>query len=177
MKGFLTISKVLLPDGTEIPTQRAVGYKWIVPAIPQPLGWGMERHEVPMGPNLFVDGGRQLMAYCFGGRSPLSSFFCQKFGFGTGTTPPAVTNVSLEAPIYLNPPTNTVITKEINGVDYPTAFIARVECAIGAADGNGYLITEMGLFSGNETLIARSTNLGINKTSDFSPVVTWRIRF
>jgi hypothetical protein len=96
---------------------------------------------------------------------------------GTGTTAPKVTDTGLENPIFFNPPTNTVTTKEIDGVDFPTAFVARMEFTLASSEANGYLITEMGLFSGNDTLIARKTNVGINKSSDFSPTFTWRIRF
>lgn len=177
MKGFLTVSSVRLADGKEISTQKAVDYGWIVPAKVKPAGWGFKRHEVPLGSNLFTDSGRQALAYCFAGRSPLTDFFCQKFGIGTGTTPPSVTDVALEAPIYLDPPTNTVTTKEINGVDFPTAFVARVDCLIGLGDGNACLITELGLFSGNDTLLARMTHLGINKTSDAAFAILWHVRF
>jgi hypothetical protein len=173
MKGFLTVAKVLLADGAELPTQKAVEYGWL-PNSSQPAGWGLARHEVPLGPNLFVDGGRQLLAYCFGGRSPLSDFFCQKFGVGTGTTAPAVTDSALEAPVSLD---NAAYTKQISSIDFPAPFVCRIECPLSHADGAGYLLTEIGLFSGNDSLFARSTNLGINKTSDFAPVIMWRIRF
>jgi hypothetical protein len=78
MKGFVTLSKVQLADGKIITTQQAVDYGWIRPAGVQKPGWGLERHEVPLGHNLFVDEGRQLLAYCFGGRAPLSNFFLPK---------------------------------------------------------------------------------------------------
>jgi hypothetical protein len=36
----------------------------------------------------------------------------------------------------------------------------------------------MGLYSGNSTLMARKIRaVAVNKTSDFSPTLTWRIRF
>ena len=54
----------------------------------------------------------------------------------------------------------------------------RVGFNIAVGDANGYLLTEFGLFSGNDTLLARKVrSVGINTTSDFSPTLTWRIRF
>lgn len=175
IEGLVTLKRVLLPDGKEMTTQRAVELGWILPAPRQrPRGWGLERHEVVVGKNLFTDNGRQLMAFAFGERSPISNFTCRKFGLGTGITPPKVTDVSLESPIsfYLGGQ-----TKPINTVDFSTPFVAKVEFTIAASEANGFLITEMGLFSGNDTLIARRVHVGINKTSDFSPVLGWRIRF
>ena len=64
------------------------------------------------------------------------------------------------------------------GVDFLTPFVVRVSYQIAIGDANGYLITERGLLSGNGTLFARHvSSAGINKTSDFSPTLTWRIRF
>jgi hypothetical protein len=54
----------------------------------------------------------------------------------------------------------------------------RVSFTLALGDANGYVITEMGLYSGNSTLMARKIRaVAVNKTSDFSPTLTWRIRF
>ena len=175
-QGLVTISKITLADGTELPTQRAIEYGWIcAPTGPQPVGWGLARHEVPLGYNLFVDNGRQLMAYAFGFRAPLENYTCQSFGVGTGVTAARVTDVALEAPITLS---NSQITKPIDAVDYLSAFVVRVSFTLGLLDANGYVISEQGLFSGNQTLIARKIRAtSINKTSDYAPTLTWRLRF
>lgn len=172
-QGYLTVSKVYLADGSEISTQKAVDYGWILPSEKTPRGWGIERHEVPLGKNLFTDAGRQQLAYCFGFRSPIENYVVSKFGVGTGTSAPRVTDVSLEAPIQFP---DLSYTKDIAGIDFPTPFVMRIEFVLGATEANGYLITEMGLYTGDSTLIARRTNLGINKSSDQSPVLSWRIR-
>lgn len=176
-KGLLTISGVTTADGKIIPLQKAVDYGWIKPASGRnPSGWGLPKEEVSLGENLFLDQGRQLIAFCFGFRSPVSDYTCQRYGVGTGTTTPAVTDVALESPIYLSTVINT--TAPIMGVDFLTPFVVRVSYQIAIDDANGYLITERGLFSGNGTLFARHvSSAGINKTSDFSPTLTWRIRF
>lgn len=174
VKGLLSVTKVLLADGKEISTQRAVELGWIIPSGTRPRGWGLTREEVPLGHNLFLDNGRQLLAFAFGERSPISNFTCKKFGLGTGTTPPKVIDVGLESPLSFFAGSQT---KPISAIDFSIPFVARVEFAIAATEANGFLITEMGLFSGNDTLLARRVHVGINKTSDFSPVLGWRIRF
>ena len=176
-KGLVTVSGIRLADGSSISTQRAVDYGWIVPVPGQsPAGWGLERHEVSLGENLFVDQGRQLMAFCFGFRSPVSDFTVQQFSVGTGLTAPQVTDVALESPITLASTASTLAP--IDGVDFLTPFVVRVSYTIALGDANGYLITERGLLSGNGTLFARHvSSAGIAKSSDFSPTLTWRIRF
>ena len=174
-RGILTISGIKLADGKRLSTQQAVDYGWISPAGGQFAGWGLERHEVPLGENLFVDQGRQLVAYCFGFRSPISNYTVQRFGVGTGLTPAKVTDVALQSPVVLN---NGSTTKPIDAVDFLSPFVVRVAFTLATDDANGYLLSEMGLFSGGEALIARKVRaVSINKTSDFSPTLTWRIRF
>ena len=174
-EGILTISGIKLSDGKELSTQRAVDYGWIVPARGVYSSWGLQRHEVPLGTNLFVDQGRQIVAYAFGFRSPISSYTVQRFGVGTGLIPAKVTDVALQAPVTLN---NASTTKPIDSVDFLSPFVVRVAFTLANDDANGYILSEMGLFSGGEALIARKVRaVSINKTSDFSPTLTWRIRF
>jgi len=175
-QGIVTVSKVVDATGREISTQQAIDYGWIcAPAGRQPAGWGLERHEVVVGHNLFVDNGRQLLAYAFAFRAPLANYTCQKFGVGTGTTAARVTDVALEAPIQFS---DGYWTKAVDLIDFLSAFVVRVSFSLGTADANGYIISEMGLFSGNDTLIARKIRtVSLNKTSDFSPTLTWRCRF
>lgn len=176
-KGLLTISRITTADGKKVSLQKAVDYGWIKPIGGRsPSGWGLPKEEISLGENLFLDQGRQLLAFCFGFRSPISDFTCQNFGVGTGITAPAVTDVALQSPITLISTGTT--TAPILGVDFLTPFVVRVSYQIALGDANGYLITERGLFSGNGTLFARHVSAaGINKTSDFSPTLTWRIRF
>ena len=162
--GWGEIEKVTDGFGREIPIEKAIKYGWIT-------------IDPKVGPaNLFVDQGRQLLAYAFGFRAPIENYTCQNYGVGTGTTPARVTDVALEAPIDLI--SSQATTAPITSVDFLTAFVMRVGFSIALGDANGYLLTEFGLFSGNNTLLARKVRgVGINKTSDFSPTITWRIRF
>lgn len=161
-QGLVTIDRIVDSFGKEIPIEAAIRYGWIQP--------GAE-----CAPNLFVDQGRQLLAYCFAFRSPIQNFVCSNFGIGTGTTPAKTTDVALAAPVAL---ASGNFTAPINSIDFLSAFVVRVSFTLGLLDAPGSLITEMGLFSGNNTLIARRVRtVGINKTTDFAPTLTWRLRF
>jgi hypothetical protein len=172
-KGFLSISGVTDGAGKPIQLQKAVDYGWIKPGKALP-GWDLSRDEIPLCKNLFLDSGRQFVAYLFGARSPMSSFACQKFGMGTGDEPAKVTDTALQSPIDFG---GSVYTKDVSSISFPAAYVARVQFVIGATEGNGYLITELGLFSGSDVLLSRVVRPGITKTSDFSPTLLWRIRF
>jgi len=174
-QGLLTVSRIVDAAGKPIPPQKAIEYGWITPE-PGPFpGWGLDRSEIPLGRNLFVDQGRQLLAYAFSFRAPIQNFVCQNFGVGTGTRPAKTTDVALQAPVAL---ASSAYTGPIDSIDFLSAFVVRVAFTLGLADASGSLITEQGLFSGNNTLIARRVRtVGINKTSDFAPTLTWRLRF
>lgn len=175
-KGYLTVSSVTDGEGKEIPLSKAVDYGWITPVCRTPGGWGIKKPEVAIGQNLFLDNGRQLMAYCMGFRAPAEDYSLQNFGVGTGTTAAKVTDVALEAPATLLSVNS--IYAPIDSVDYLSAFVLRVSMTLALGDANGLNITELGLYSGNGTLFARKVrSVGINKTSDFQPVLCWRCRF
>ena len=170
--GSVAISRIVDSFGKEIPLEKAIKYGWIAPGLRIDRKTG---EEVP-SKNLFVDQGRQLLAYAFGFRSPVEEYVCRKFAVGTGSTAAAVSDVALEAPITLA--STGGITANIDSVDFLSAFVIRVSFTLALGDANGFTITEMGLYSGNNTLLARKIrNVPVNKTSDFSPTLTWRIRF
>jgi len=161
-QGLVTIDRIVDSFGKEIPLEDAIRYGWI-------------QRGAECAPNLFVDQGRQLLAYAFAFRSPIQNFICANFGVGTGTTPAKTTDVALAAPVAL---ASSNFTAPINSIDFLSAFVVRVSFTLGLLDAPGSLITEMGLFSGNNTLIARRVRtVGINKTTDFAPTLTWRLRF
>ncbi len=175
-EGLVSISKIVDATGKEISADQAIGYDWVRPPKGKFQGWGLDRHEIPLGKNLFLDQGRQLLAYAFGFRSPIENYVCRRFGVGTGLTAAAVSDVALESPITLASVSG--ITAPIDSIDFLSAFLIRVSFTLALGDANGYVITEMGLYSGNSTLMARKVrSVAVNKTSDFSPTLTWRIRF
>lgn len=175
-KGLVTVSGITLADGSQMPLRKACDYGFITPQR-SPAGWDVSPDEVVVGKNLFVDQGRQLVAYAFGFRAPIQNYTCQQFGVGTSLVAAQMTDVALLAPVALASQGGAT-TAPVNSIDFLTSFVVRVGFTIALGDANGYLLTEMGLFSGNGTLMARLVrSVGINKTSDFSPTLTWRIRF
>jgi hypothetical protein len=175
-QGLVSISKIVDASGKEISSQQAVDYGWVKPMAGKVRGWDLPRNEIPLGENMFLDQGRQLLTYAFAFRSPIENYVCRRFGVGTGLTAARVSDVSLEAPITLA--STGLITAPIDSIDFLQAFLVRVSFTLALGDANGYVITEMGLYSGNSTLMARKVrSVAVNKTSDFSPTLTWRIRF
>lgn len=175
-QGWVAISKIVDGFGKEVPYDKAVKYGWISRSgFDNRALFGAEADYEQATPNLFLDQGRQLLAFAFAFRSPIEDYACRKFAVGTGLTAAKVSDVALEAPITLN---SGQVTGSIDSIDFLAAFVIRVSFTLGLADANGYTITEMGLYSGNNTLLARKIRaVAVNKTSDFSPTLTWRLRF
>lgn len=183
IKGFLTVARVFDERGHTVPTQRAVDLGLVRPVGRKPAGWDFAREEVPLGYNTFVDNGRQLLAYLFGGRTPAASYVCSRFGIGTSNSPTHVGYTDLASPIsFYDPGSGLIPTKPVDSIDFPVPFVARVQFTIAANEAVGHLITEYGLYASNldasaVTLLCRKTELGMEKTSSFGRVILWRVRF
>jgi len=172
-KGFLYCTGVKDAEGNPVPLEVAVRRGWIRPGE-VPDGFTLPAGAVPVGSNIFVDAGRQYAAYALAFRAPAQNFTLQRFGVGTGTTPPASTDTALVNPVAFS---NGSYTKLIDFVDFPVPFVLRVHFTIGAGDCNGYLLSEIGLFAGDETMLARVVRPAINKTSDYAPSLCHELRF
>ena len=171
--GWVAIESIMGSDGKQVSIEKALQYGWITSKYA--TADQVRREALEGAPNLFVDQGRQLLAYAFSFRAPIQNFVCQNFGVGTGTRPAKTTDVALQAPVLL---ASSQYTGPLDSIDFLSAFVVRAAFTLGLADANGSLIMEMGLFSGSNTLIARRVRtVGINKTSDFAPTLTWRLRF
>lgn len=173
--GLVTVSGIRDASGKEVSLTDAVRYGWLPnPRGRQPQGWGLDRDELVLGQNIFTDQGRQLLCYCFGFRNPIQNYVCSQFGVGTGVLPAKVTDVALGAPITLN---SGNMLGPVDSIDYLSAFVLRVAFTLGLLDANGFLITEMGLFSGNGSMLTRKVrSVGIQKTSDYAPTLLYRVR-
>ena len=175
--GWVSIERIVDAFGKIITVERAIRYGWIKinPSKNVYAYDSNDQNRLELGPNLFVDQGRQALCYLFAFRSPIQNFVCSQFGVGTGTSPAKTTDVSLQAPVAL---ASSSYTGPIDSADFLSAFVTRIAFTLGLNDASGSLITEMGLFSGNNTLLARRVrSVGINKSSDFSPTISWRLRF
>jgi hypothetical protein len=123
---------------------------------------------LPLTSNLVLDTGRQYAMYALGGKTPSANYCITHFGVGTGTTPPTTGDSALEAPVELT----TGFLKPVDSIDFPAPFTLRINYTLGLADANGYLLTEVGFYAGNGTLLIRATRLGISKVSDWSPALS-----
>lgn len=186
-QGFVTISKLTRPDGCNVSTQEAVDKGLIIDkGCRLPRGWGIPKHEIPLGYNLFTDEGRQMLAYSFGFRSPIVNYVCTQFGIGTGNTTPKVTDVALASPLTFydsnGDSTPDSQYKPISKASFPYPFIVDIEMPLAYSEANSQLITELGLFTGSSggggnTLLARKVILGYNKDSSLAPTFVWRLRW
>src|SRR5208282_1202635 len=74
-KGWVSIDKIHDSFGKEISIEQAIKYGWVTTIYDtrKPIA-----SEVEAGaPNLFLDQGRQLLAYAFGFRAPIANYTCQ----------------------------------------------------------------------------------------------------
>ena len=173
VQGLVTITSAVDHNGDKISVQRLVD-RGALPNVKAPAGWGVDREEVCIGFNAPMLNMRQYIAYLMGYRAPVSNYAIGNFGIGTGTQAPASTDVALQSPINFY---NGTSIKPVASIDFPGPFLLRVNYSIGLGEANGFAITEMGLFSGDGTLMARKTCNAINKDSTWSPSLLWRLRF
>ena len=175
--GLVTLSKLTDTNtGKPVSFEKAVKYGWLKSCEPAKVSrdWKVPNGELVLGENLFLDSGRQCLAYLLGGRSPLSTYSCQSFGVGIGTLAPKVTDTGLQSGVIIS---GAAHTKTIDSADWSSPFVIKYTFTLGAAEANGYLVTEMGLFTSTSTIIARKVfAAGLNKTSDVTPSFSWQVR-
>jgi len=182
LSGFLSIASIILEDGQVMSAREARKAGLLdVPDLATEDWPTIGPDELPIGTNVHTDAGRQLMIYCWGGRSPVTDYIASQFGIGTGTTPETVGDLALEAPLtFYDSDADSVPDSElkpVNSIDYPEPFIARVSITIADTEAQGVLITEAGLFSGNGTLLNRAIlDAPINKGTSARNFL-WRLRF
>lgn len=144
---------------------------------------------IPLDHNLVVNSGRQIIAYLIGGKdfssvTPVNDWIVTKVSWGVGAEVPRFTDTTLSPQ-----PSATSIgaaneiaydsvnyKKDIAGVDWPQPFIVRFESILGADEGNGYLLREIGLWTANETLFARKVFPAVAKSDDVSISFLWNVR-
>jgi len=175
--GFSSVIAVHDAEGKSVKLADAIRYGWITPGKAV-AGFDLTGDEIPLGLNLQLDNFRQYLCYASTYRSPVGSYVLQRFGVGTGVRPPTTADTQLQAQVNLvaqdNPAFNT---KLVDYVAYPSPFYAQIYFTLGVNDANGYLITEAGLYSGDNTLLIRWTIPGIAKDSTFTPTLQHRLAF
>jgi hypothetical protein len=90
-----------------------------------------------------------------------------KIGFGTGTEPERKSDTALTDPFI----------KELSGyeLDADDPRLLRVSYRLLRGEANGKHITEIGLYTADETLIVRKMRSAIEKTPDMEFGDTWEI--
>lgn len=175
-KGFCSLVGATDGAGNAIKLSDVVRYGWATP-VSKPTGFDIGDDEIPLGHNLFLDNARQYMAFAMAFRSPISDYVIQKFGAGTGTLPVNVSDVELQNRVEITPGSGTY-TKLIDGADFPAPFTTAFNFTLAAGELNGYLLTEFGLYSGNDTLMMRWVlPSGISKSADYVPTLRHRLTY
>lgn len=148
---------------------------------------GNEKAYLNLHGNLVVNLGRQTLAYLIGGRdSTTTDWTVTQSSWGIGEEAPRFTDSTLSPQLVTGETSggeNEIAyneagdhKKNLVSVDFPNPFIVRFESVLGADEGTGYLIREMGLWTGNGNLFARKVFPAINKSSDFGLSFLWKVR-
>lgn len=129
---------------------------------------------IPFRSNLVVNGYKSVTAQLLGQQT---GNLISKIAVGTGgnvpgdpTTPvpPLATDTALATQLGSPRNIDTIIFPFSTEVQFTTTFLT--------SEVNGVL-TEAGLFAADDTMVARVTFAGVNKTSAFSLVVDWVLFF
>jgi len=115
--------------------------------------------------NLVVNNGRQIVTQLLGAATSTKKL--SKIAFGTNGTAPVGGNTAITG----------AFTKNLGAVSYPTVSSVRFDWTLGAAEGNGIAIRELGLLATDGTLFARKVREVINKNSDIILNGYWQISF
>jgi len=91
-----------------------------------------------------------------------------RIAFGTGTDAPVPTDTHLQSPI-------TPI-KTIGAVSYPSDTSVLFTSYLLANEGNGFSISEAGLYARNDNLVSRAVFDSQTKTADYQFTFHWTIQ-
>jgi len=121
--------------------------------------------EIYTDNNLVVNGGRTAVTNLLGAGSATKQL--TKISFGTNGTAPVGTDTAITG----------AFTKSLGAVTYPTISSVSFAWTLGAAEGNGLGIREVGILCTDNTLFARKTRALIDKNSDIILNGSWTISF
>lgn len=115
--------------------------------------------------NLVVNGGRSAVCALLGAGGATKKL--TQISFGTNSTAPSGADNSITG----------AFTKNLGAVTYPTISSVSFAWTLGAGEGNGIGIREVGLLCADNTLFARKTRELINKNADIILNGAWTISF
>lgn len=115
--------------------------------------------------NLITISGLELIAFLLVGHPGNNKI--TKVGVGDGTSEPGRPDTGL---------TNAFI-KSINSYSFPSENSVKYRFAFNSGDGNGLLVSEFGLFSGDEQMFSRKLRIpAIPKNSDIIIEGDWTVQ-
>jgi len=121
--------------------------------------------EIYTDNNLVVNGGRTAVTNLLGAAT--SGKQLTQIAFGTNNTAPSGSDTAITG----------AFTKALGAVSYPTISSVKFDWTLGASEGNGLGIREVGLLCTDNTLFARKTRELISKNSDIILNGSWTISF
>ena len=122
--------------------------------------------------NLVVTAAKANMSRLIAGdTNPAGERYVSKMSWGTGTTPANPSDVALVTEIA------AVGKKALDSYDFPDSTTVRFIAELTASEGNGYTISEAGLWTEEENLFARKVFSGVSKSASFIFIFRWSILF
>ena len=117
--------------------------------------------------NVFVDLGYNMLRNLYAGTDAANSYISQ-LQVGTGTEAATDADETLQLPIV---PVKAIASKVVD----ETNFWVDLTAYLLSSEGNGFNISEAGLLSVGNTLIARTTFSAMEKTEDYMFTFQWRV--
>jgi hypothetical protein len=121
--------------------------------------------EIYTDNNLVVNGGRSAVCTLLGAGGTTKQL--TQIAFGTNGTAPIGTDSGITG----------AFTKSLGAVSYPTISSVKFDWTLGALEGNGININEVGILCTDNTLFARKVRQTISKNSDIILNGSWTISF
>jgi len=117
-------------------------------------------------PNIITFGAAKSAAHALVGET---AYMAAELGVGDGVTPATRSDTALDSEAY---------RQSLGTPTFP--FVGQVEFAVTLdfiCGANGFFLTEAGIFTTNNTLLARQVHSSVEKDSNFQLEYRWRIVF
>ena len=122
--------------------------------------------KVVNGANLVLNRAKTQMANLFVGNQSTQRFV-NRMVFGTGGHAPGDTSVPIPPQPTDTQLDSSILTKPLASYEFNSSTSVTIIAFIVEGEANGFTITESGLLAADNTLVARRTFAGLNKTSEF----------
>lgn len=116
--------------------------------------------------NVFVRNGYRSVMHLLAGDDQ-ANYAVTHMAFGTGDTPPAVTDAGLEMAI--------TPVKAISAIDYPDETSIRFTAVLESEEANGFPLAEAGLYTAAHGMVARLTYGPLTKSPNLRFTCRWTV--